>query len=85
LDMTFADGVCELRAKSAERGSSCVKMPVAEFDGAAKIAFDPMFVVNMLRNATDSDVVMMEMAGESELALFHCGDRCRVLIMPLAG
>jgi DNA polymerase-3 subunit beta len=84
LDMAFADGVCTLSAKGAELGSSHVEMPV-DFTGSAKIAFDPSFVVSMLRNAKGTDTVVMVMADESKPALFHCGEGLEVLIMPLAG
>lgn len=86
VDFKFEPGKVTLKAQGAETGSSEVTLDLPEYAGAeVEIAFDPQYLVDMLRAVEGEPTLMLEMTDGQKPALFKVGDGYLYLVMPLAG
>ena len=71
-------------AHGAAAGRSRVEIPL-DYDGAAiDIAFDPSYLVDMLKVLSPDDALTLELNDGSKPALFKCGSDYQYLVMPLS-
>ena len=78
----FADGKLVLNSSSREAGEATITI-VADFsfDGI-EIAFNPIFIEEMLR-ATEAETVVMEMKSKNSQALLRAGENYIYVVMPV--
>lgn len=86
VDFHFEPGKVTLKAQGAETGSSEVTLDLPEYAGAeVEIAFDPQYLIEMLRAIEGEPSLLLEMTDGQKPALFKVGDGYLYLVMPLAG
>jgi DNA polymerase-3 subunit beta len=86
VDFTFETGKVTLKAQGAETGSSEVVLELPDYAGAeVEIAFDPQYLIEMLRAIEGEPTLTLEMTDGQKPALFKIGDSYLYLVMPLAG
>ena len=86
VDFRFAPGKLTLTAQGAETGSSEVEMDLPEYDGQeVNIAFDPQYVIEMLRAVEGEVNLTLEMTDGQKPAVFRVGADYLYLVMPLSG
>jgi DNA polymerase III subunit beta len=86
VDFEFASGKLVLRAAGAETGSSEVTMDLPGFTGPeVQIAFDPQYVIEMLRAVENEPNLTLELTDGNKPAVFRTADGYLYLVMPLAG
>jgi DNA polymerase III subunit beta len=86
VDFSFEDGAVTLVARGAETGSSEVKMELPEFTGKPiNIAFDPNYLVEVLRAVEGESTVQLEMTDGQKPAVVRVGESYLYMIMPLVG
>jgi DNA polymerase-3 subunit beta len=86
VDFHFEAGKVTLKAQGAETGSSEVVLDLPDYAGAdVEIAFDPQYLVEMLRAIEGEATLTLEMTDGQKPALFKVGDGYLYLVMPLAG
>lgn len=86
VDFQFEPGKVTLKAQGAETGSGEVVLELPDYAGpAVEIAFDPQYLIEMLRAVEDEAALMLEMTDGNKPALFKVGDGYLYLVMPLAG
>ena len=86
VDFHFEKGKVVLTARGPETGSSEVQMALPEYDGGAvEIAFDPLYLTEMLRAIEGEPTAVLEMTDGQKPAVFRVGDTYLYLVMPLAG
>jgi len=84
VDFKFEPGKVTLKAQGAETGSSEVTMELPDFKGAnVEIAFDPQYLIEMLRAVEGEPFLKLEMTDGQRPAVFRVGDYL-YLVMPLA-
>ena len=85
VDFHFSTGKVVLTARGPESGSSEVEMPLPEYTGAdIDIAFDPSYLVEMLRAIEGEPTAVLEMTDGLKPAVFRVGEHYLYLVMPLA-
>lgn len=86
VDFKFEQGQVTLKAQGAETGSSEVTLELPEFAGPlVEIAFDPQYLIDMLRAVEGEPTLTLEMTDGNRPAVFRAGDNYLYLVMPLAG
>jgi DNA polymerase-3 subunit beta len=86
VDFSFERGKVTLKAQGAETGSSEVVLDLPDYAGAdVEIAFDPQYLVEMLRAIEGEPTLTLEMTDGQKPALFKVGDNYVYLVMPLSG
>lgn len=86
VDFEFAKKKLTLKAEGAETGSSEVRLDLPDYDGEEiTIAFDPQYLVEMLRAIEGETGITLEMTSGEKPAVFRAGDNYLYLVMPLAG
>ncbi len=86
VDFTFEPGKLTLKAEGAETGSSEVKLDLPEYTGEEiTIAFDPQYIIEMLRAIDGEASITLEMTNGEKPAVFRAGEGYLYLVMPLAG
>jgi DNA polymerase-3 subunit beta len=86
VDFHFEPGKVTLSARGPETGSSEVEMALDGYDGpAVDIAFDPAYLIEMLRAIEGEPTALLEMTDGQKPAVFRVGDHYVYLVMPLAG
>lgn len=84
VNFNFAAKKLTLAAHGAAAGRSKVEIPL-DYDGAAiDIAFDPSYLVDMLKVLSPDDGLTLELNDGSKPALFKCGSDYQYLVMPLS-
>ena len=85
VDFVFTPGQVTLSARGPDTGSSLVTLPLPEYDGPeVAIAFDPHYLIEMLKANEAADTLTLEMTDGSKPAVFRA-DGYTYLVMPLAG
>ena len=75
-----------LKAEGAETGSSEVTLALPDYTGEEiTIAFDPQYLIEMLRAIEGETTITLEMTNGEKPAVFRVGDEYLYLVMPLAG
>jgi DNA polymerase-3 subunit beta len=73
-----------LAAHGSAAGRSKVELPL-EYDGAPiEIAFDPFFLIDMLKVLGPDDPLVLELTDGNKPALFKSGSDYQYLVMPLS-
>lgn len=86
VDFHFEPGKVTLRARGTSRGTSEVVMPLPDYDGpVVEIAFDPAYLIEMLRSIEGEPTAVLEMSDGTKPAVFRVGEGYLYLVMPLAG
>ncbi|OWK45396.1 DNA polymerase III subunit beta [Fimbriiglobus ruber] len=86
VDFHFEPGKVTLTARGQDVGSSEVTMALPDYQGAeVDIAFDPSYLVEMLRAIEGEPTAVLEMTDGTRPALFRVGESYLYLVMPLAG
>jgi DNA polymerase-3 subunit beta len=86
VDFTFEAGKATLRARGPETGTSEVVMELPGFEGPeVEIAFDPQYLIEMLRATDGEPTAALEMTDGTKPAVFRIGDNYLYLVMPLSG
>lgn len=86
VEFEFTKKKLVLKAEGAETGSSEVTLALPDFDGdEVTIAFDPQYLIEMLRAIEGETVITLEMTNGEKPAVFRAGDNYLYLVMPLAG
>lgn len=86
VDFAFEPGRVVLTARGPETGSSEVELPLSEYTGPeVKIAFDPVYLTDMLRAVEGEPTATLELTDGSKPAVFKVGDGYTYLVMPLNG
>jgi DNA polymerase-3 subunit beta len=86
VDFEFGKQKLLLKAEGAETGSSEVRLDLPDYDGdEITIAFDPQYLVEMLRAIEGETSISLEMTSGEKPAVFRAGDNYLYLVMPLAG
>ncbi|CAN5508643.1 DNA polymerase III subunit beta [soil metagenome] len=86
VDFNFAPGKLTMKAEGAETGSSEVVMDLPEYKGEEiDIAFDPQYIIEMLRAIEGETSLTLEMTSGEKPAIFRVGESYLYLVMPLAG
>jgi len=86
VDFHFEPGKLTLQARGPETGSSVVEMALPDYDGPdVEIAFDPNFVIEMLRAVDGEPTVMMEITDARDRAILRVGDSYLYLVVPMVG
>jgi len=86
VDFHFEPGKVTLTARGNETGSSEVEMQLPEYAGAViDIAFDPVYLTDMLRAVEGEPTATLEMTDGLKPAVFRIGDHYLYLVMPLSG
>jgi DNA polymerase-3 subunit beta len=86
VDFRFEAGRATLKAQGAETGSSEVTLDLPGYDGpAVEIAFDPQYLIDMLRAVEGEPSLTLEMTDGNRPAVFRAGESYLYLVMPLAG
>jgi DNA polymerase III subunit beta len=80
----FEKNKLTLQSHGQTTGRAKVEMPVEFAEGNIGINFDPAYIVQMLNVFDKSEVLTLDLADANKPALFHSGDDCLVLVMPLA-
>jgi DNA polymerase-3 subunit beta len=84
VNFHFASKKLTLAAHGPAAGRSKVELPL-EYDGAPiDIAFDPSYLVDMLKVLGPDDPLTLELNDGSRPALFKCGSDYQYLVMPLS-
>jgi DNA polymerase III subunit beta len=84
VNFHFAAKKLTLAAHGAAAGRSKVELPL-EYDGAPiEIAFDPSYLVDMLKVLAPEDPLSLELNDGSKPALFKSGSDYQYLVMPLS-
>jgi len=82
VKFTFVDGSLVLKSSSREAGEAEITIPADfGFDGI-EIAFNPVFIEDMLRVA-GGETVTMEMKSRNSQALIRAGDNYIYVVMPV--
>lgn len=85
VDFEFAPGVVKMQGRGAETGASVVEMDLPEFTGEAfEIAFDPVFILDMLK-AVDDEMVQVEVTDAKDRMILRVGDSYKYLCVPMCG
>ena len=85
-DFEFGKKKLVLKAEGAEIGSSEVTLALPDYDGEEiSIAFDPQYLIDMLRAIEGETSITLEMTSGEKPAVFRVGDNYLYLVMPLAG
>jgi len=82
VKFTFADGALVLNSSSREAGEATIKVPADFGFDDIEIAFNPVFIEDMLRVA-DGDTVSMEMKSKNSQALIRAGEKYIYVVMPV--
>ncbi|MCZ2340327.1 MAG: DNA polymerase III subunit beta [Bacteroidales bacterium] len=86
VDFHFEMGRVVLAARGPETGSSEVEMRLPEYTGPViDIAFDPAYLIEMLRAIEGEPTTILEMTDGMKPAVFRVGENYLYLVMPLAG
>jgi DNA polymerase-3 subunit beta len=86
VDFHFEPEKVTLTARGPETGSSEVVMPLPEYAGpVVDIAFDPQYLIEMLRAIEGEPTATLEMTDGQKPALVRIGEQYLYLVMPLAG
>lgn len=86
VDFEFESGKLTLKAEGAEIGSSEVVLHLPDYTGEdITIAFDPGYVLEMLRAIEGETSITLEMSSGEKPAVFRTGDGYLYLVMPLTG
>jgi DNA polymerase III subunit beta len=86
VDFSFAPGKLTLKADGSETGSSEVIMDLPDYKGEEiDIAFDPQYLIEMLRAIEGEPSLTLEMTNGEKPAVFRVGENYLYLVMPLAG
>jgi DNA polymerase III subunit beta len=72
-----------LQAQGAKTGRSKVELPIEYEDKPIKIAFDPKFIVDMLRVLSADDPLTVELIDGNSVGLFKSGENYSYIVMPL--
>jgi DNA polymerase III subunit beta len=84
VDFTFSEGLLTLRARGPETGSSEVKMDLPEYTSETlNIAFDPVFLTEMLKAIEGEPSMTLEMTDALKPAVFRVGESYLYLVMPM--
>jgi DNA polymerase-3 subunit beta len=84
VNFHFAAKKLTLAAHGAAAGRSKVELPL-EYDGTPiEIAFDPSYLVDMLKVLAPEDPLSLELNDGSKPALFKSGSDYQYLVMPLS-
>jgi DNA polymerase-3 subunit beta len=84
VNFQFGPKKLMLAAHGAAAGRSKVEMPL-DYDGAPiEIAFDPSYLVDMLKVLAPEDALSLELNDGSKPALFKSGSDYQYLVMPLS-
>ena len=86
VDFHFEPGSVTLSARGPHTGSGEVKLMLPEYNGkVVDIAFDPVFLTDMLRAVDGEPTATLEMTDGQKPAVFRLGESYLYLVMPLAG
>lgn len=86
VDFHFEKGQVTLTARGPETGTGEVTLALPEYAGpVVDIAFDPAYLVEMLRAIEGEPTATLEMTDGQKPALFRVGDQYLYLVMPLVG
>jgi DNA polymerase III subunit beta len=87
VEFKFEAGKLTLNAQGgADRGDSEVTMALPEYTGpTVEIAFNPQYLIEMLRAIDSEATVTLEMTDGQKPAVFRLGEQYTYLIMPLTG
>ena len=86
VDFHFQPGKLTLQARGPETGSSEVEMALPDYDGPdVEIAFDPAFLIEMLRAVDGEPTVMLEMTDARDRAILRVGESYLYLVVPMVG
>ena len=86
VDFHFEPGSVTLSARGPHTGSGEVKLLLPEYNGkVVDIAFDPVFLTDMLRAVDGEPTATLEMTDGQKPAVFRLGESYLYLVMPLAG
>jgi DNA polymerase-3 subunit beta len=84
VNFQFAAKKVTLAAHGAAAGRSKVELPL-EYDGTPiEIAFDPSYLVDMLKVLAPEEALVLELNDGSKPALFKSGSDYQYLVMPLS-
>lgn len=85
VNFLFSPGKLTLKAQGASTGSSEVVLDLPEFPGPdIETAFDPQYLVEMLRAIEGEPTLSLEISDGQKPALFKLGSSYLYLVMPLA-
>ncbi len=86
VEFSFEAGKLTLKAEGSEAGSSEVTLALPDYSGEdISIAFDPQYLVEMLRAIDGETSLTLEMTSGEKPAVFKVGADYLYLVMPLAG
>jgi DNA polymerase III subunit beta len=87
VEFKFEAGQLTLNAKGgADLGSGEVKMELPDYKGPeVEIAFNPQYLIEMLRAIENEASVQLEMTDGQKPAVFRLGETYTYLVMPLTG
>jgi DNA polymerase-3 subunit beta len=84
VDFHFESGKVTMKARGAETGSSEVHLDLEEHTGGeVDIAFDPNYILDMLRAIEGEPKVHLEMSDGSKPAVFKLDENYTYLVMPM--
>jgi DNA polymerase III subunit beta len=85
VEFKFEPGQLTLNAQGgADLGSGEVKMELPDYNGPeVEIAFNPQFLIDMLRAIDNEASIQLEMTDGQRSAVFRLGDAYTYLVMPL--
>jgi DNA polymerase-3 subunit beta len=85
VDFTFSEGKVVMRARGPDVGSSEVVMDLPDYtDSETSIAFDPAYLVEMMRAIEGEPTMILELTDGLKPALFRLGDTYLYIVMPMA-
>lgn len=85
VEFKFEPGKLTLTARGgADIGAGEVRLPLAYEGDEFEIAFNPQFLIDMLRTTDEAATVTLEAAGAERPAVFRDGDNYFYLVMPLS-
>jgi DNA polymerase-3 subunit beta len=85
VDFDFQPGKVTLSARGAETGMSDVSLDLPESQASLKIAFDPSYILEMLRAIDGETTITLEMTDGMKPAVFKLGSEFLYLVMPMGG
>jgi DNA polymerase-3 subunit beta len=82
--LNFAPGKLTLQASHGTSGKSKVSMPIEYSGQAISIAFNPIYLLDMLKQLPGDGQMEVDLIDGNHPALFRYGEAFQYLVMPLS-
>ena len=82
VKLAFSSGKLTISSRTPEQGEAVVELPIDYQQAETAIGFNPVFLTDVLRAATEETVVF-EFKEPNRPGMFHCGDSLLYVVMPV--